>query len=71
MKIGRMVIALLGVALVFFGVRWVLQGASILTSGGAMMVGHSEWIPIGSVALIVGLGAVASAFFWKKRSPRP
>ena len=70
MRFGRIVLFVIGLGLLFFGIRWILQGANILTSGGQAMVGHSEWVPIGSVTGLVGLACVVLAFLWKRMAKK-
>lgn len=44
---------IVGVVLVLLGGLWTLQGANVLA--GSVMSGHSQWLYIGIVLLIVGL----------------
>ncbi len=70
MKLGRIALLVVGLGLLFFGIRWLLQGADILTSGGQAMVGHSEWVPIGSVTGLFGLACVIVSFLRKRTAKK-
>ena len=58
MRIGGNIVA---VILLLLGGLWVLQGANII--GGSVMSGHSLWLYVGIVLVIVSLGL----FWWSNR----
>lgn len=45
---------IVGVLLVLIGALWILQGANLV--GGSVMSGQSQWLYIGIVAVLAGLG---------------
>ena len=47
---------IVGVILILLGVLWTLQGASVLV--GSVMSGHSQWLYIGIVMIVVGVAAL-------------
>ena len=49
--------SIVGIILVLLGGIWTLQGANIL-KGSAVMSGHSEWMWIGLVVVVIGLVAL-------------
>ena len=62
---GRVVSTLLGIALVFMGVVWILQAFDIafntpLVPGGpvSFMVNNHQWAVYGAIAVLVGVGQV-------------
>ena len=62
---GRVVSTLLGIALVFMGVVWILQAFDIafntpLVPGGpvSFMVNNHQWAVYGALAVVVGVGQV-------------
>ena len=44
----------IGVILTLIGIFWVLQGTNIIPTG--FMAGQRQWVAMGSVAGIVGIG---------------
>ena len=58
MRIGGNIVA---VILLLLGGVWILQGANII--GGSVMSGHSQWLYIGIVLVVVSLGL----FWWSNR----
>lgn len=62
MKLALNIIALVLLAL---GALWTLQGANII--GGSFMSGQSQWLIIGIVSLIAGLGML----YWANRRTTP
>ena len=62
MKIVKTVV---GVLLLLLGAIWMLQGANIL--GGSVMSGQSQWIYIGIVLALAGLGLL----YWTYGRRRP
>ncbi len=55
----KSILPLLGVLLSIVGVIWILQGINILP--GSFMTGVPFWAFAGLVALIVGIGLIASS----------
>jgi len=62
---GRIVGTLLGLALAFAGVVWILQSFNIafnkpIVPGGpvSFMVNNRQWSVYGAIAIVVGLGHV-------------
>lgn len=69
---GRVVGTVLGLALAFVGVAWILQAFNLafntpLVPGGpvSFMVNNRQWAVYGSIAAIVGLGHV----YWCNTRP--
>ena len=58
MRIGGNIV---GVILLLLGGLWILQGSNII--GGSVMSGHSQWLYIGIVLVIVSL----VLFWWSNR----
>lgn len=52
--------AIVGVVLVLMGGLWILQGANIVA--GSAMSGQSQWLYIGIVVLLLGLGVLYWSF---------
>jgi hypothetical protein len=44
---------IVGVILILLGVLWTLQGSNVLA--GSVMSGHSQWLYIGIVMIVVGV----------------
>ena len=55
---------IIGVLLILVGIVWTLQGGNFI--GGSMMSGQSQWLYIGIVMVIVGLGVT----WWARRRPK-
>ena len=47
---------IVGIILILLGGVWILQGANVLA--GSVMSGQSQWLYIGIVVLLVGIGAL-------------
>jgi hypothetical protein len=47
---------IVGIILILLGGVWILQGANVLA--GSVMSGHSQWLYIGIVVVIVGAGVL-------------
>ena len=58
MRIGGNIVA---VILLLLGGLWILQGSNII--GGSVMSGHSPWLYIGIVLVVVSIGL----FWWSNR----
>jgi len=58
MRIGGNIVA---VILLLLGGLWVLQGANLI--GGSVMSGHSQWLYIGIVLVVVSLALL----WWSNR----
>ena len=58
MRIGGNVVA---VILLLLGGLWILQGTNIV--GGTVMSGHSQWLYVGVVMVVVSVGL----FWWSNR----
>ena len=56
---------IVGVVLLLLGGLWTLQGANVLA--GSIMSGQSQWLYIGIVLVVVGLGVL----FWTNRTRHP
>ena len=52
----RVVTIVVGALFICVGVVWILQGTNILTR--SVMSGHSQWMVIGIIVAILGLGLV-------------
>ncbi|HEY0031990.1 MAG TPA: hypothetical protein VGB81_01890 [Devosia sp.] len=57
---------IIGVILVLLGGLWIGQGANLI--GGSFMSGQSQWLFIGIVVALVGLGLLFLAY--RPRQPR-
>ena len=53
MRIGGTIVA---IVLILLGGLWIGQGSNLI--GGSVMSGHSQWLWIGIVLVIVGLAAL-------------
>jgi hypothetical protein len=56
---------IVGILLLLVGALWTLQGANVLA--GSVMSGQSQWLYIGIVLIVAGLGVL----FWTNRTRRP
>ena len=52
----RIIGSIIGVILVLTGGVWTLQGSNAL--GGSVMSGQSQWLYVGLVLLVAGLGVL-------------
>lgn len=52
----KIIQTIVGIILVAFGAVWVLQGANIVA--GSVMSGQSQWLYIGIVVALLGLGVL-------------
>ena len=55
----RIVLSIVAVLLVLAGAVWFLQGINIL--GGRVMSGQTQWVVIGAVVALVGIGLLVFA----------
>lgn len=53
MRIGGTIV---GIVLILLGGLWIGQGSNLI--GGSVMSGHSQWLWIGIVVVIVGIAAL-------------
>ena len=53
MRIGGTIVA---IVLILLGGLWIGQGSNLI--GGSVMSGHSQWLWIGIVLVIVGIAAL-------------
>jgi hypothetical protein len=58
----------LGLALLFFGVVWTLQGANLL--GGSFMTGSPRWLVIGLVLVIAAVLLLVQSVLMARRRTR-
>lgn len=56
-----------GIVLFLIGGLWTLQGSNVLA--GSAMSGHSQWLVVGVVLMLVAIGALYWANMPKKGSP--
>ncbi len=61
----RIVLSVVGVLLILAGVVWFLQGINVL--GGSVMSGQTQWVVIGGIVGLVGIGLLAYAN--RRRTP--
>jgi hypothetical protein len=61
----RILLIVVGLALMLFGAIWVLQGISVLP--GSFMTGQTQWAVYGGIAFVIGVFAVYRA----RRMPSP
>lgn len=52
----KIIQTIVGIILVAFGALWILQGANIVA--GSVMSGQSQWLYIGIVVALLGLGVL-------------
>ncbi len=55
----RIALDVVGVLLILIGGGWFLQGVNVL--GGSAMSGQSQWVVIGALVAIVGIGLLVFA----------
>lgn len=55
----RILLFVVGLALMLFGAIWVLQGISVLP--GSFMTGQTQWAVYGGIAFVIGVFAVYRA----------
>ncbi|MGX9179287.1 hypothetical protein [Mesorhizobium sp. BHbdii] len=58
----RLIKNLLGLVVLALGALWSLQGSGLV--GGSFMTGQSQWLYIGIITALVGLGGLV----WANRS---
>ncbi len=61
----RIALDVVGVLFFLAGGVWFLQGVNVL--GGSAMSGHPQWVVIGGIVALVGIGLVVWAN--RRRSP--
>ncbi len=61
----RIALDVVGVLFFLAGGVWFLQGVNVL--GGSVMSGHPQWVVIGGIVALVGIGLVVWAN--RRRSP--
>lgn len=62
----KIALNIVGVILLLIGGLWTLQGANVLA--GSAMSGQSQWLVIGIVAILAGIGFLYWANMPKKGS---
>lgn len=55
----KIALDVLGVLLVLVGGVWFLQGMNVLR--GNVMSGHMQWVVIGAIAAVIGIGLLVFA----------
>ena len=63
----RIVLSIVGVLLILIGAVWFLQGINVI--GGSVMTGQTQWVVIGAIAAVVGIGLLAFANRKKASAP--
>jgi hypothetical protein len=61
----KLALRIVGVVLALMGAVWFLQGLSVLP--GTFMVGQTQWVVNGAIAVVIGLALVAAS---RQRRPR-
>ncbi|HEX9952821.1 MAG TPA: LPXTG cell wall anchor domain-containing protein [Rubricoccaceae bacterium] len=51
----------LGVLLIVGGTVWIFQGLGVLTAVDSFMIGQTEWIVYGGIAVAAGAGLVLAS----------
>ena len=62
MRLARIII---GIILVLVGAVWSLQGANVFA--GSVMSGHSQWLYVGIVLIVIGVVVL----LWPRLRPKP
>ena len=62
MRLARIII---GIILVLVGAVWSLQGANVFA--GSVMSGHSQWLYVGIVLIVIGVVVL----LWPQLRPKP
>ena len=62
MRLARIII---GIILVLVGAVWSLQGANVFA--GSVMSGHSQWLYVGIVLIVIGVVVL----LWPRVRPKP
>jgi hypothetical protein len=65
----RILLIVVGLALMLFGAIWVLQGISVLP--GSFMTGQTQWAVYGGIAFVIGVFAVYRARRMPSRREQP
>ena len=60
----KIIQTIVGIILVAFGALWILQGANIVA--GSVMSGQSQWLYIGIVVALLGLGVLWWTYLRKR-----
>ena len=63
----RIVLSIAGILLILIGAVWFLQGINVI--GGSVMTGQAQWVVIGAIAAVVGIGLLAFANRKKASAP--
>ncbi len=61
----RIVLSVVGVLLILAGFVWFLQGINVL--GGSVMSGQTQWVVIGGIVGLIGIGLLL--FANRRRTP--
>ncbi len=61
----RIVLSVVGVLLILAGFVWFLQGINVL--GGSVMSGQTQWVVIGGIIGLIGIGLLV--FASRRRTP--
>ncbi len=61
----RIVLSVVAVLLILAGFVWFLQGINIL--GGSVMSGQTQWVVIGGIVGLIGIGLLV--FANRRRTP--
>ena len=62
MRLARIIV---GIILVLVGAVWSLQGANVFA--GSVMSGHSQWLYVGIVLIVIGVVVL----LWPRLRPKP
>ena len=55
----KIALNIIGVLLILVGAGWFLQGINVLP--GSLMSGQTQWVVIGGLAFLIGIGALVFA----------
>jgi len=64
----RLILSILGGLLFLVGGVWFLQGEKVLL--GSPMTGHSQWVTLGAIAAVIGIGLLVAANLRKVSPPK-
>jgi hypothetical protein len=64
----KIFLTIISILLILMGAVWFLQGISVLP--GSVMTGQSQWVFIGALLVIIGIGLLIYTYR-RKGSPRP
>jgi hypothetical protein len=64
----KLILNILAVLIILVGGVWILQGIKVIL--GSPMTGHSQWVYIGGVVVVIGIGLLAFTNLRKGSLPK-